>query len=514
MIYCSLSVCIDEVYSYLHVNGFIHRDIKAANLLIDDDGTVLLGDLGVSASLSDEDPFKSPSTSRQPATSTSASNAIPGTRPKFGKRLSFVGTPCWMAPELIQGKHYDSSADIWSFGITALELSQGRPPNSRLATSSVLLQTVRDKPPALDRTSGTFKYSSEFARVVEACLTKDPSKRPTASELLQMPFFKQAKRKGYLVEKILKELPPLAQRQERRRRQNELAHGTVDSWDFATTVNKPRSARNSVYSAHTPTSPTSSVGRRFGATSSWIGPPPDDGELHPSIRRRSHQSRSTVSSQEANKMHSSSSLVLTDADFVADLDLGLDDRNGDIKGSPIRFHQHQQLPLPPPSPEASSPSESSPMSDEDTTAASSLSDDMGVISLKHPKPPTDILTSKSKDGREQTPSQLIATSATSSAVLTAREATPLAIPARKPPPPSSSISYTMGSSVSSSFSASVSPPNSTFLFSSSPPKQAQTQAAPSSLWRKFTRRESAPSKEREKEVGFLRRTTSRLQGKQ
>lgn len=151
--------------SYLHVNGFIHRDVKAANLLIDDDGTVLLGDLGVAAPLNDEDhthehengATKSP----RIVVFDNDVNVAPR-RSRVGKRRSFVGTvcystlsqwyhmscqcspfpcqPCWMAPELISGIQYDSSADIWSFGITALELAQGRAPRSRESSRTVLLQ--------------------------------------------------------------------------------------------------------------------------------------------------------------------------------------------------------------------------------------------------------------------------------------------------------------------------------------------------------------------------------------
>ena len=181
----SASLRLTLIPSYLHINGFIHRDIKAANLLIDDDGTVLLGDLGVAADLS-EDSSHAPSnhsyksytvtaksalsqappqahpmsSSHSPCSnkrSSYASHAVP--KPRIGKRKSFVGTvsvglrrsfylchlvffqPCWMAPELIQGKQYDSSADIWSFGITAIELTKGRPPRSRDPAKTVLLRT-------------------------------------------------------------------------------------------------------------------------------------------------------------------------------------------------------------------------------------------------------------------------------------------------------------------------------------------------------------------------------------
>ncbi|KNZ79664.1 Serine/threonine-protein kinase fray2 [Termitomyces sp. J132] len=207
--------------NYLHTNGFIHRDIKAANMLIDDDGTVLLGDLGVAADLA-EDP----------------SQQVPE-RPRIGKRKSFVGTPCWMAPELIQGHQYDSSADIWSFGITALELTQGRPPRSREKPQRVLMRTIQDDPPTLDRDGGAYKYSRAFKEIVESCLVKDPSKRPTAQDLLQTSFFKGAKKKSYLVGAILKDLPPLTQRQERRVLTNSQTMQSLDSWDFTTMTVHP-----------------------------------------------------------------------------------------------------------------------------------------------------------------------------------------------------------------------------------------------------------------------------------
>ncbi|KAF9270530.1 kinase-like protein [Marasmius fiardii PR-910] len=236
--------------NYLHINGFIHRDVKAANLLIDDDGTVLLGDLGVAADLSEDssetmDPSaprssvqNTPSEPSSPNPSQHVAVSEPGTpvRPKMGKRKSFVGTPCWMSPELIQGKHYDSAADIWSFGITALELSLGRPPRSRESPQKVLLRTIQDPPPILDRNGGEYKYSKAFQEFVATCLVKDPLKRPTAEQLLQSSFLKGAKEPFYLISKILKDLPPLAHRQERRILPNPQTRSSVDSWDFTTTV--------------------------------------------------------------------------------------------------------------------------------------------------------------------------------------------------------------------------------------------------------------------------------------
>ncbi|CAL1696199.1 unnamed protein product [Somion occarium] len=242
-----------EGLNYLHINGLIHRDVKAANLLVDDDGTVLLGDLGVAAFLwENEDPISIPTTtppfnaihSQKRVVnyrSTESTSVVPrhshshhGHRPRMlGKRKSFVGTPCWMAPEVINGKQYDASADIWSFGITALELTQGRAPRSRESPHSVLLHIVQDSPPKLDREDGPYKYSRAFADIVDQCLNKDPSKRPSAEDLLQMSFFRGAKKKGYLVGTILKDLPPLTQRQERRKQPSIMTHATMESWDFS-----------------------------------------------------------------------------------------------------------------------------------------------------------------------------------------------------------------------------------------------------------------------------------------
>ncbi|KIM85485.1 hypothetical protein PILCRDRAFT_365535 [Piloderma croceum F 1598] len=194
-----------EGLNYLHTNGLIHRDIKAANLLIDDDGTVLLGDLGVAASLVDDthDQHKTIIPNRrinfdEATTSHSPHPIVPIVRPNAGKRKSFVGTPCWMAPELIQGKQYDSSADIWSFGITALELTQGRPPGYHESPHVVLLRTVQGAPPTLDRQGGQYKYSRAFKEIVESCLVKDPSKRvmtqPSGCTTSPVSFFQSCQK--------------------------------------------------------------------------------------------------------------------------------------------------------------------------------------------------------------------------------------------------------------------------------------------------------------------------------
>ena len=161
-----------------------------------------------------------------------------------------------MAPEVINGKQYDTSADIWSFGITALELTQGRPPRSREKPHNLLLHIVQNPPPILDRSSNVHKYSKSFQDIISSCLNKDPNARPSAQELLQTHFFRGGKKKGYLVGTILKGLPPLTNRQERRKQPSIITHATMDSWDFGSTVggvgSAPTSPTESVYGPHKP----------------------------------------------------------------------------------------------------------------------------------------------------------------------------------------------------------------------------------------------------------------------
>ncbi|MCO5578133.1 hypothetical protein L7F22_031971 [Adiantum nelumboides] len=127
-------------------------------------------------------------------------------------RNTFVGTPCWMAPEVLeQVNGYDFKADIWSFGITALELAHGHAPFSKYPPMKVLLMTLQNAPPGLDYERDK-RFSKSFKEMIAMCLVKNPSKRPTAEKLLRHSFFKHVKSCEYIVRTVLDGLAPLGQR--------------------------------------------------------------------------------------------------------------------------------------------------------------------------------------------------------------------------------------------------------------------------------------------------------------
>ena len=172
---------------YFHKDGRIHRDLKAGNILIGAQGEVQLADFGVAGTLMEN-----------------------GDRKK--NRQTFTGTPCWMAPEVMEHTNgYDEKADIWSFGITAMELGYGRAPYAKYQPMKVMLLTISEEPPTPDiYKDASYQFSKNYSSLIAKCLRRDTKKRPTAKKLLEHKFFKQAKGRDYIIDRLVSRLPPRA----------------------------------------------------------------------------------------------------------------------------------------------------------------------------------------------------------------------------------------------------------------------------------------------------------------
>ena len=161
----------------IHDKKLIHRDIKGANILLSEDGYAKLGDFGVGTKLLLKENYRS----------------------------SIKGSPYWMSPQVIQKENYDSKTDIWSLGITCIELTQGEPPFSDLNPNEVM-DFIGNKKFIFDDFFQKKKsnYSKEFINFVSKCLEINPEKRANAKELIKHEFIVKYAKDNIYLKQLLK----------------------------------------------------------------------------------------------------------------------------------------------------------------------------------------------------------------------------------------------------------------------------------------------------------------------
>ena len=157
---------------FLHENKKIHRDVKTENILLTHDGIAKLADFGVSTQLMHS----------------------------FSKKITKIGTPFYMSPEVIMQNKYDYKCDIWSLGITSIEMAEGEPPFAKVKGYWVLKKIITHPPKGLKNKE---KWSKEFNDFFEKCLTYEPEKRPSAKELLKHPFINKYNRGSKLIAELV-----------------------------------------------------------------------------------------------------------------------------------------------------------------------------------------------------------------------------------------------------------------------------------------------------------------------
>ena len=162
----------------IHSKNLIHRDIKAANIFLSQNGYAKLGDFGVGVQLGINDFF----------------------------RNSKKGSPYWMSPQVVKNLDYDMKTDIWSLGITCCEMCNGEPPFAELNPQNVM-EKIGNNPPKVDEIIKKEEYSEEFYDFVKKCLEVEPNKRPNAKELIKHEFInKYSKDNDFIKELIEKHI--------------------------------------------------------------------------------------------------------------------------------------------------------------------------------------------------------------------------------------------------------------------------------------------------------------------
>ena len=156
----------------IHKKNLIHRDIKGSNILLSEDGFAKIADFGVAAKL------------------------------ECGFRNSQKGSPYWMSPQIILNKNYDYKTDIWSLGMTCIEMIKGEPPNSFLSPKEVM-SLIGKNNLNVNKFFDNCDYSKEFKNFVECCLKYDPTKRLNAIELLKHEFIVKFAKNENFIKKLI-----------------------------------------------------------------------------------------------------------------------------------------------------------------------------------------------------------------------------------------------------------------------------------------------------------------------
>jgi len=194
---------------YLHSHHIMHRDLKAGNILLSADGEAKLADFGVSAKL----------------LSTNQ------------KKKSVLGSAYWMAPEVISvqkdSEGYDIKADIWSLGITVIELAEGKPPLFDISSLRAIFLIPIREPPTLKEPQ---KWSPELSDFISKCLKKDPSQRAVVNELLHHPFVTKGKGKENLLRDLVRECIPILSIERKKKQEKAKEDGVTEEYPPGTTI--------------------------------------------------------------------------------------------------------------------------------------------------------------------------------------------------------------------------------------------------------------------------------------